>query len=101
VFDELLSNIISYAYQDDLEHDIEIKWELSGDRLTMMITDDGIPFNPFGSEAPDTSLSLEERDVGGLGVHLVKSVMDKVSYQRRIDKNVVTLTKRITGEEKS
>ncbi len=61
----------------------------------MSITDDGIPFNPFGVETPDTKLSLEEREIGGLGIHLVRKVMDKVSYQRRIDKNVVTLVKDI------
>ena len=93
VFDELLNNIITYAYRDEDEHSIEIKVELSGDRLTVSITDDGIPFNPFGVETPDTKLSLEERKTGGLGIHLVRKVMDKVSYQRRIDKNVITLVK--------
>jgi sigma-B regulation protein RsbU (phosphoserine phosphatase) len=93
VFDELLNNIITYAYRDEDEHNIEIKVELSGDRLTVSITDDGIPFNPFGVEKPDTKLSLEERKIGGLGVHLVRKVMDKVSYQRRVDKNVITLVK--------
>ncbi len=93
VFDELLNNIITYAYRDEDEHNIEIKVELSGDRLTVSITDDGIPFNPFGIEKPDIGLSLEERKSGGLGVHLVRKVMDKVYYQRRIDKNVITLVK--------
>jgi sigma-B regulation protein RsbU (phosphoserine phosphatase) len=93
VFDELLNNIITYAYRDEDEHSIEIKVELSGDRLTVSITDDGIPFNPFGVETPDTKLPLEERKTGGLGIHLVRKVMDKVSYQRRIDKNVITLVK--------
>lgn len=101
VFDELLNNIMTYAYQDEVEHDIEVKWELSGDRLTVTIADDGIPFNPFGTETPDTALSLEEREVGGLGIHLVRNVMDKVLYQRHIDKNVVTLTKRFTVNHNS
>ena len=91
--ENMLNNIITYAYSDEDEHNIEIKVELSGDRLTVSITDDGIPFNPFGVETPDTGLSLEERKIGGLGVHLVRKVMDKVSYQRRIDKNVITLVK--------
>ena len=86
-------SIETYAYSDEDEHNIEIKVELSGDRLTVSITDDGIPFNPFGVETPDTKLSLEERKTGGLGIHLVRKVMDKVSYQRRIDKNVITLVK--------
>ncbi len=91
--ENMLNNIITYVYSDEDEHNIEIKVELSGDRLTVSITDDGIPFNPFGIETPDTKLSIEERKIGGLGVHLVRKVMDKVSYQRRIDKNVITLVK--------
>ena len=95
MFDELLNNTISYAYRDDNEHDIEVKVELAGKRLTLTILDDGIPFNPFGTETPNTELSLEEREIGGLGIHLVRNVMDEVSYQRRINKNVVTLVKHL------
>ena len=91
VFDELLTNIISYAYQDKEEHDIGIKVELSTDRLKVSMVDDGIPFNPLGLETPDTELPLEEREIGGLGIHLVRKMMDKVSYRRRIDKNVITV----------
>jgi anti-sigma regulatory factor (Ser/Thr protein kinase) len=91
VFDELLTNIISYAYPDGKEHDIGIKVELSADRLKVSMVDDGIPFNPLGVETPDTDLPLEEREIGGLGIHLVRRMMDKVSYRRRIDKNVITV----------
>jgi len=100
VFDEMLNNIISYAYHDEDEHDIEIKVELSENRLTVSIADDGIPFNPIGVEAPDTELSLEERKIGGLGIHLVRNLMDKVSYQRRIDKNIVTFVKHLNTDNK-
>jgi serine phosphatase RsbU (regulator of sigma subunit)/anti-sigma regulatory factor (Ser/Thr protein kinase) len=93
VFDELLNNIISYAFRDEDDHDIEIKVELSEYSIKVSITDDGVPFNPFDVEKPDTELSLEERKFGGLGIHLVREVMDKVSYQRRTDKNVTTLVK--------
>jgi sigma-B regulation protein RsbU (phosphoserine phosphatase) len=95
VFDELLINIISYAYQDDQEHEIEIKMELTEEKLTVTIVDDGLPFNPLGMEAPDSDVPMEERKAGGLGIHLVRSIMDKVSYQRRIDKNVLTLVKNL------
>jgi anti-sigma regulatory factor (Ser/Thr protein kinase) len=91
----MLNNIISYAYRDDDDHHIDIKAELSGEQLTISIMDDGIPFNPFGVETPDTGLSLEDRKIGGVGVHLVRNFMDKVSYQRRIDNNVITLTKNL------
>jgi sigma-B regulation protein RsbU (phosphoserine phosphatase) len=93
VFDEVLNNIISYAYQDDGEHSIEVTAELSKNRLMVSISDDGIPFNPFTLEAPDTGLALEDRKSGGLGIHLIKKSMDKFFYQRRIDKNMITLVK--------
>ena len=95
VFDELLNNTISYAYPDDLEHYIEVKIDLPSDRLTISIIDDGIPFNPFQFKSPDTSLALEDREIGGLGIHLVKSFMDKVTYNRGINKNIITLVKNL------
>ena len=100
VFDELLTNIISYAYQDDREHNIGIKVELSADRLKVSMVDDGIPFNPLGVETPDTALPLEEREIGGLGIHLVRKMMAKVSYRRRIDKNVITVVEFLNKDDK-
>lgn len=100
VIDELLMNIISYAYLDDESHDICVKVELSGDRLKVSMVDDGIPFNPFGIETPDTELSLEEREIGGLGIHLIRKMMDRVSYRRRIDKNVISVIKFLNEDEK-
>ena len=97
VFDELLNNVVSYAYQDDEAHDIEVRVEVAGDRLVVSIADDGIPFNPFDADTPDTGLALEDRTIGGLGIHLVLKVMDKVAYQRRTDKNVLTLVKKLNG----
>ncbi len=61
VFDELLSNVISYAYRDDEEHNIEIRMERVGKRLTVTITDDGVPFNPLSLATPRTDLALEDR----------------------------------------
>ncbi len=99
VFDDLLNNIVSYAYQDDEEHEIEVRVEAAGERIVVTISDDGIPFNPFDADTPDTSLSLEERTLGGLGIHLVLNVMDKVAYQRRTDKNVLTMVKKLTEDK--
>jgi sigma-B regulation protein RsbU (phosphoserine phosphatase) len=93
VFDELLNNIVSYAFQDDDLHMIYIRIEIAGHRLGVTIRDTGSPFDPFAQAAPDTSLSLDEREIGGLGIHLVTNVMDEVSYDRLDDSNVVTLVK--------
>jgi Amt family ammonium transporter len=91
IFDELLNNVISYAYRDDNEHDIEVKMEAWGNRLVVTITDDGVPFNPLNVDTPDTSLSLEEREIGGMGIHLVRNLIGDVSYQRHIGKNITTM----------
>jgi sigma-B regulation protein RsbU (phosphoserine phosphatase) len=93
VFDELLNNIISYAFPAGGEHKVRIHAEKSADRLLIIIEDDGLPFNPFAQSEVDTSQSLEERQIGGLGIHLVKNVMDDFSYERHLDSNVVTLVK--------
>jgi sigma-B regulation protein RsbU (phosphoserine phosphatase) len=95
VFDELLNNIISYAYEDEEEHTIEVTASLLEGRLVVTVTDDGRAFNPFAEESPDTGLALEDRPVGGLGVHLVKSLMDRAVYERHGTRNVVTLEKNL------
>jgi sigma-B regulation protein RsbU (phosphoserine phosphatase) len=100
-FDELLTNIISYAYEDGSEHEIDIKVSSMSDSVVVVISDDGLPFNPFTREDPDTDLSIEDRDIGGLGIHLVKNLMDEVYYKRHVDKNVITLVKKIPSEDKS
>ena len=64
-------------------------------RLGVTISDDGRPFNPFEGAPPDTELSVDDRPIGGLGVHLVQNVMDEVAYERHGTKNVVTLVKLI------
>ena len=95
LFDEILNNIISYAFEADTDHEIEIRVDLVQQRLSIAIADDGIPFDPFALPDPDTTLTIEERRVGGLGIHLVRKLMDEVGYERRESKNIVTLTKRI------
>ena len=95
VFDELLANVISYAFSDEGAHNIDISISFDKGQLAISITDDGVPFNPFTREDPDTSLSLEDRDIGGLGIHLVKNAMDETLYQRRNNKNTVTLIKNL------
>jgi anti-sigma regulatory factor (Ser/Thr protein kinase) len=95
--DDLLANIISYGYVDDSHHLISIKLSLVGDSVVVVITDDGLPFNPFTREGPDTDLSLEEREIGGLGLLLVKNVIDETYYKRHVNKNVITLVKKLTS----
>lgn len=93
VIDELLSNIISYAYQDKKEHIVDINIKLNGERLEIKITDNGFPFNPLAMLPPDTKLGLEERELGGLGIHLVKNIMDEYQYTRLKGENIIVLVK--------
>jgi len=95
VLDELLNNVISYAYPDDGEHSIEVTVERLDDAVVLTIADDGVPFNPFTVEAPDTGTEAEHRDIGGLGIHLVQELTDDASYRRRVNRNVVKITKRM------
>lgn len=96
VLDELLTNTISYGFAGREGGEVTVDVELRANRLSVTLTDDGEPFDPFGLAAPDTALSVEERQVGGLGIHLVRRMMDEVSYHRRADRNVVILAKYLT-----
>ena len=93
VIDELLNNVISYAYEDGNIHHIDINAVLQQDQLTLTVSDDGLPFNPFVGETSQLSGSLEDQSIGGLGIHLVKNLMDKANYQRMVNRNVVKLVK--------
>ena len=93
VFDELLSNIVRHAYLDEENHEIEVEIDDSSKSLKITIEDDGIPFNPLEADKPDTSSPLEERPIGGLGIHLVLNMVDELTYKRDGDRNVVVLTK--------
>jgi serine/threonine-protein kinase RsbW len=93
--DELFTNIISYGFQDQQEHIIKIKITVEGEQLQMKIEDDGVPFNPLASEPPDVQCGIEECQIGGLGIHLIRKLMDDIKYQRVADKNVLVLKRQI------
>jgi len=94
VLDELITNIIRYAFEDDKAHIIYLEFMVTDNTFYTAIEDDGVPFDPFTREAPDTSLNLEEREIGGLGIHLVKKLMDEYEYLRMEDRNIVKLVKK-------
>lgn len=91
--EELVTNIVKYGYDDDGQHEIEIQLEVADGAMRIVISDDGHPFNPFDQPVPDTSLPAEQRDIGGLGIHFVRNMLDTYSYERAGNRNVVTLTK--------
>jgi|SRR5215467_6262344 len=95
--EEFVTNCIKYGYQDDREHVIEIRLQLSESELTLTVVDDGRPFNPLDAPAPDTQLAVEERPIGGLGIYLVRRLSDHMEYLRTDGKNRTTVHKSITS----
>ena len=99
--DELLTNTIDYGYDDDNEHRIDLLLRLESDTLTVEIADDGRAFDPLQAAEPDLGTSIEDRARGGLGIYLVRKMMDSVAYRRQDGRNVVTLTKSVAPGEAS
>jgi anti-sigma regulatory factor (Ser/Thr protein kinase) len=93
--DELLANELSHGMAGRDTGLLMVDVELDPERLTVTLSDDGPPFDPFSKAAPDTTLSVEDRPIGGLGIHLVRKLMDEVSYERRDGHNVVVLVKQL------
>ena len=93
--EEHFTNIISHGYTDSEKHFIEITLSVEDEKFMVRIEDDGIAFNPTKIAAPDFRCPLEERKIGGLGVHLTKHFMDTMAYQRRDNKNVLVMAKKI------
>ncbi len=92
VIDDLLSNIICYAYPGAETGQTETRLDLKDGRLSITLTDDGVPFDPLSADQPDVSAPLDDREIGGLGIFLVRELMDEVSYQREGDRNVLRLS---------
>lgn len=96
VMEEAVSNIIFYAYKEgETGENIRISMELEDGVLTIVLTDTGLPFDPTAREDPDVSLSAEERPIGGLGIFLIKKMMDEVVYRRKDDANVFIMSKKL------
>jgi anti-sigma regulatory factor (Ser/Thr protein kinase) len=93
--DELLANDISYGMAGRENGSLMVEVELDQERITVTITDNGPEFDPFRQASPDTTLSVEDRPIGGLGIFLVQKLMDEVAYERRDGNNVVKLVKRL------
>ena len=91
--DELFTNIISYGFEDESEHQIKFSLAKAEETLVVEIEDDGIPFNPLDANGPGVARDLDSIDIGGLGIHLVKKMMDDIDYQRVEGRNKLILKK--------
>ena len=93
--EEAVVNVISYGYRTGAQGEVNIKAQANSVRLKFVITDNGKPFDPTTRPEIDTTLSADERDIGGLGIHLIRRIMDSMNYERMDDKNILTLNKNI------
>ncbi|MDP8298545.1 MAG: SpoIIE family protein phosphatase [Candidatus Tantalella remota] len=93
--EELIHNTISYGYEDGSLHFIDVRIRLKDKELLLEIVDDAKAFNPLETPKPDVNKPLEDRTVGGLGIFIVRNIMDKVEYKRKKDKNILILKKAI------
>ena len=96
VLEEIIVNVVSYAYGEG-KGDVELRCAVEDDpkRLSFQIIDSGKPFDPTKVEEPDLDVPIEQRRIGGLGIFIVKSIMDEMVYERQDNQNILTLKKRI------
>ena len=99
--EEIVTNVIAHGYEDTGEHAIIIHCSVRDGQVMAEVEDDGQPFNPLECPDPDVSKPLEDRPLGGLGIYLVRNVMDALDYTYQGGKNRIKLTKRIDGCERS
>ena len=90
--EEMMMNIISYDY-DDHHGNVEVSIHISSDHISIILIDYGKPFDPTKYQKPNLDLAIEERKVGGLGIHLSLEIMDAIDYKRINNQNILTMTK--------
>jgi len=98
VVEELVINIVDYAYHDDANDYLDVETSLTEDRITLRFRDGGVPFNPLEQAPPDMSLPMRQRQIGGLGIFMVSKKMDTMTYEYTNNENVLTITKDIKHE---
>lgn len=93
--EEAVVNVMNYAYPVGTEGTVCIDAQVSDGVLQFVISDSGAPFDPTARAEVDTTLSAEERGIGGLGIHIVRQIMDSIDYKRVDGRNVLTLGKKL------
>lgn len=94
--EELFSNICNYAYLEG-NGSVGIELKVYDSTIRVLFSDHGIPFNPLEKEDPNTKASAEERQIGGLGIFMVKKSMDEFNYNYRDNQNIVEVVKKFNG----
>ena len=91
--DEIVSNVIRHGYDHD-RHEILVHLALDDGQMTVVVEDEGRAFNPLEVPTPDFDRTIEERGIGGLGIHIVRHMVDHLDYRREGNRNILTLMKR-------
>ena len=94
--EEHLTNVISYGYIDGREHEIQLGLHLDAHALHVEIVDDAQPFDPLVHPPPDLSIPIDERPIGGLGIHMMRKVLDDMSYRWEHGRNILRMTKNLS-----
>ena len=87
VVEEIVSNVARHAFDDAEPHAVDVDVSCDADGITLRVVDDGRPFDPVTAPEPDTDVPLAERPIGGLGLHLVRSMAEDIRYERRDGRN--------------
>ena len=96
-FDEIITNIVSYGYEDGGEHRIDVRLSFENGLIEAEVVDDAKAFDPLNAPDPDITAELDDRPIGGLGVFFVKQLMDEVRYKRENDRNHFYFCKRASA----
>ncbi len=96
VLEEMVTNIIFYGYEDQNTHEITILVALDNNLINIQLEDDAKEFNPLLIAEPDINQTIEDRKIGGLGIHFVRKIMDRIEYKRLYNRNILTLSKNIS-----
>ena len=96
--EEAVVNVMNYAYPVGTKGDITVEVKSNGKEMSFVISDTGKPFDPTAKAEVDITLSAEDRSIGGLGIHLIRQIMDHVNYERADGHNILTLIKKLTTE---
>jgi serine/threonine-protein kinase RsbW len=96
VLEEVVSNIIRHGYRGREDGEVSLAIRISPEAIAVTVEDQGMPFNPLGLPDPDLTVPLEEREVGGLGVYLVRKLTDELDYRSEGGRNILRMVMRIT-----
>jgi anti-sigma regulatory factor (Ser/Thr protein kinase) len=93
--EEYLTNVFKYSFDQPANHQVKVRLQLENGDLSLEFEDEGRPFNLLEFPAPDLTVPLDQRPIGGLGIHMIRQSMDRVEYRRSGGKNIVLMTKRV------